>query len=545
MKKKFTLGAVAVLLLGSLAFTPDYFEISKQLEIFTHIFKEVNLYYVDDTEPGELMNEAIGPMLASLDPYTTYIPEEKVEDYHITQTGSYGGIGISIRESDGDYVLTVPYKGFAADKAGLKAGDILMKINGQEISDRGREEVMEILKGNPGSELELTIKRGEEVLDKKLKRQKVHLNAVQHAEHLGDGIAYISLGSFTQRASDEISEAWDKLAEEQSIQALILDLRNNPGGLLSEAINTTNLFIPQGKTVVETRGKQKEWENIYQTQKGPKNAELPVAILINSGSASASEIVSGTLQDYDRAVVIGQRSFGKGLVQETKQLPYGGQVKITIAKYYTPSGRLIQAIDYAEKDDDGSVKKIPDSLRTRFETKAGRPVFDGGGIDPDIQTPQPEVGPVVLALFQKMFIFNYATEYVRQNPEPRSSAADFQLNKEEWKNFKSWLSKQDFDYQTQTEASLESLRKKARAEGYLKDMDKELEALKKAYAEGKESALEENAEAIKHLLAEEIAARYYYQAGRVANALRHDVEIDSARSILLNPVRRNSILGKN
>lgn len=544
-KKKvpnFLAGMLAgVVLITTMAFTPNYFEISKQLDIFTNIFKEISLYYVDETEPGQLMEEAITSMLASLDPYTNYIPEERVEDFKIQHTGNYGGIGASIREYQGKMFIATPYEGFAADKAGLQAGDIILSIDGKSVDGRTSDQVSEILKGAPGTKFQISVKRNDQVISKEIEREEVHVNSVPYAGMLENGVGYISLSSFTQNASQEIKDAWKKLEEENEVKSLILDLRNNPGGLLAEAINVTNLFIDKGKEVVQTKGKMEEWQRTYKTLKKAENTEIPLAILINSGSASASEIVAGTLQDYDRAVVIGQRSFGKGLVQETRQLPYGSQVKITIAKYYTPSGRLIQAIDYAERAEDGSVAKIPDSLRTRFETESGRPVFDGGGIDPDIKTEQPEAADVLLALYRDMHLFEYATKYKNEHASI-PGARDFEISEAEYAEFKKWLTARNFTFTTKTGKMLDQLQKAAEQEGYAEKMNQALVQVEERYNTTKANDLDEHKVFIKQLLAEEIASRYYYNGGRIANSLRHDYEVDAALEVLSNSNKYQSIL---
>jgi len=519
-------GLVGVAISLTLAYTPNYFEISKQLDIFTNVFKEVNLYYVDETEPGELMTEAMESMLSSLDPYTNYIPEEKVEDFKIQTTGNYGGIGATIRKHEDMLLIAQPYEGFAADKAGLKAGDKIMKVDGQSVVGKSTGEVSTILKGAPGTEVKMLIERNGESLEKTLKREEVQLKSVPYYGMLDNDMAYVSLSSFTQKASREIKEALKELKEENEVRGVILDLRGNPGGLLSEAVNVSNIFIPKGKEVVKTKGKLEEWEKSYKTLNKPEDLETPIAVLINKGSASASEIVAGTIQDYDRGVVLGQRSFGKGLVQQTRKLSYGAQLKVTIAKYYTPSGRCIQAINYAERDEDGSVTKIPDSLRTEFSTEAGRPVFDGGGIDPDIVIEQKEISESLVELYKELLIFNFATEYARKHAEI-PPAREFRLSDEEYKDFLAYLKEENFDYKTDTEKMIEKLEKTANKEDYLATAKNEL----KAYRSD-----------IKRLLEEEIASRYYYSSGRIANSLSSDEEVLKAVEILSDSTKYNAVL---
>lgn len=545
MKKiaKLSLAAAAgaALMIFSLAFRPDYFEISKQLDIFTNVFKEVSLYYVDDTEPGELMTEAVTSMLESLDPYTNYIPEERVEDFKIQTTGNYGGIGASIRKRGDEIILTTPYEGFAADKAGLKAGDQIISVDGKEVSGKSTGDVSKALKGAAGTELTIVIDRNGERLTKTFEREDVQVKSVPYYGMLNNEVGYIVLTSFTDKASKEVKAALKDLKKENDLKGLVLDLRGNPGGLLNEAVNISNIFIEKGKEVVDTRGKMEEWEKTYKTLNSPEDLEIPVAVLISRGSASASEIVAGTLQDYDRAVIIGQRSFGKGLVQQTRQLSYGAQLKVTIAKYYTPSGRCIQAINYAERDEDGSVVKIPDSLRTRFETANGRPVFDGGGIDPDIEMEEEDVSPVIISLYKKMMMFDWATEYARTH-ESIAAASDFQLTDAEYASFVKWVEGKDFHYRTETEKALKELENAAGDEGYLADLSGEIESLKKRYESRENNDLEANKKTIKRLLEEEIASRYYYDRGRIANALHKDIEVNKALEILSDNAAYTGVL---
>ncbi len=533
-----SLGAVAAL---TFAFKPDYFEISKQLDIFTSVFKEVNLYYVDETQPGELMDEAIGSMLSSLDPYTNYIPEEMVEDYKIQTTGNYGGIGAVVRQRDNVLILSTPYEGFAADKAGLQAGDVILEVNDKSVAGKSVDELSKVLKGAPGTGVKLKMERDGKSFEKTLERSDVQVKSVPYYGMLDDEIGYIILTSFTEKASREIKDALKILKKENELKGLVLDLRGNPGGLLSEAVNVTNIFIPKGEEVVQTKGKLEEWEKTYRTLSSPEDTETPVAVLINRGSASASEIVAGTLQDYDRAVVIGQRSFGKGLVQEQRELTYGAHLKVTIAKYYTPSGRCIQAINYAERAEDGSVAKLPDSLRTQFSTRGGRPVFDGGGIDPDIAMDETKPSDVVLALYRDFFLFDYATKFHRENPEIADSKS-FALSDSQYSEFLKWLKTKEFDYKTETERTLAQLEEAAEKEGYFKDLKTEMAKLKSEYAEEEKADLEKHRAQIKHLLEEEIASRYYYDHGRVANSLAHDVEVKKAIESLKNKEEYQGIL---
>ncbi len=539
--KIFVAAFAGIVLSLSVAYVPDYFEISKQIDIFTTIFKEVNLYYVDETQPGELMDEAIESMLQSLDPYTNYIPEEMVEDYKIQTTGHYGGIGATIQLKDDVLFITNAYEGFAADKAGLKAGDIILSIDGKSLAGKSTDDISKILKGAPGTKVEVKLKRGEEVFNKTIERDDVQVKSVPYYGMLEDNIAYISLSSFTDKASKDIKKALSELEENHEVEGIILDLRGNPGGLLTEAVNVSNIFLDKNLEVVKTKGKLEEWEKTYKTLNQPIDVETPVAVLINRGSASASEIVAGTLQDYDRAVIVGQRSFGKGLVQQTRKLSYGAQLKVTIAKYYTPSGRCIQAINYAQRAEDGSVVKLPDSLRTKFETEAGRPVYDGGGIDPDVALDEYDLSPVIRSLFREMLIFDYATHYARTH-ETIADPEGFSLSDEEYEEFLAWLDGREFDYQTETERRLELLIKAAEKEGYSESLDKELKMIQQQYAMEENSDLIDYSQEIRQFLAEEIVGRYYYDHGRIANSLKHDPEVASAVEVLKSEADYQSIL---
>jgi len=545
--RKLILKGWAAILIGaalflSLAYQPDYFEVSKQLEIFTQAFKEVTLYYVDDTEPGELMQEALEPMLASLDPYTNYIPEEKVEDFRIQNTGNYGGIGASVGVQNAKVIITSVYEGFAADKANLGPGDEIIAIDGQSVSDKSAADISEILKGSPGTEVRIAIQRLNEEVEVSVKREKVHISSVPYAHALEKDYGYVTLSSFTSSASSEIKKALRKLRESNpELKGLILDLRGNPGGLLSEAVNVTNLFIEKGQKVVETRGKLEEWQETYRTLNKPEESKIPLVVLIDRQSASASEIVAGTLQDYDRAVIVGQRSFGKGLVQQSRKLPYGSQIKVTIAKYYVPSGRCIQAINYAERNEDGSVKRIPDSLRVVYNTANGRPVKGGGGIDPDISIEMEDMGSIVAELYRGMHLFDYATYYANQH-DSIAPAADFALSKQDYQDFKKWLQGRDYQYQTATEKALKRLQKAAKGEQYQKHLKAELDELEAAFAKHRSNDLDIYQSQIKNLLEQEIVSRYYYERGQIANELVKDKAVAEALAILRDRPRYEQIL---
>lgn len=539
IRKAILVALVAVV--GLFVGASNYFEINKQLEIFTNIFKEINLYYVDETQPQELMETAINSMLKSLDPYTNYIRETDVEDFRIQTTGQYGGVGATIRKRDNRVMIAMPYKGFAADKAGLKAGDILLKIDDDSLVGLDTEDVSKLLKGSPGSSFTLTFERDGKVKTERITREEVQVKSVPFSGMAAPNIGYIRLSSFTERASKDIIEAFEDLKENNNLEGLILDLRNNPGGLLTEAINVSNIFIPKGQEVVSTRGKVKDWDRTYKTLNNPIDTEIPLVVLINQRSASASEIVSGTVQDLDRGVVLGQRSFGKGLVQQTRKLPYGAQMKITISKYHTPSGRLIQAINYAERREDGSVHKIPDSLRVAFKTQGGREVFDGGGIDPDISMEVRTTPKILRELIRNDYIFDYATMFQRR-VDHIDEPGTFVIDESEYNSFLTFLEDKDISYETRTEQIIDELKETARDEKYFESLEKELNKLKAGFANKKDADLITFKDDIRQQLEMEIVSRFYYQEGRAAQAIHYDIEIDSAVNILSDLERYHTIL---
>lgn len=525
--KKIGLIALLPLLMVFSAYKLDYFEINKQLDIFANLFREVNMIYVDDTDPAKLMDKAIENMLKELDPYTTYIRESDVEEFRIQTTGLYGGIGSTIRKVEDRVLIIQPYKNYPADKAGLKGGDRILSIDGIKMNGKSTDEVSRLLKGSPGTEVEIEVERAGETLVKTLKREEIKMNSVPYYGMVDDKIGYIMLSSFTPTASQEVSDALKALKKDNELEGVILDLRNNPGGLLNEAVNVANIFIEKGQEVVSTRGKIKEVENSYRTTRNPDDTEIPLAVLLNSGSASASEIVAGTMQDLDRGVVLGTRSFGKGLVQQSRQLSYGAQAKITIAKYYTPSGRCIQAINYAERNEDGSVSKVPDSLRTAFKTQNGRTVFDGGGIDPDIKIEQPRLANILFSLVQQNLIFDFATQYARKHPTVEAPRK-FRLSDAEYDEFLNFLEDKNYHYTTDTEEMLTELAEAARDEEY-EQIIPEIMRLKEEYHSVKQKDLLNFKNQIRRVLEEEIIARYYYQEGRLEHSKAEDPVI--ARSV--------------
>ena len=527
----------------SYGFADNYFELSKNLDIFSTLLKELNTYYVDDTKPGELMKTGIDAMLQSLDPYTNYIPESAIEDYRFMTTGQYGGIGALIHKDSNEIIVSEPYEGFPAFKAGLKAGDVILKVDKNEVEGKNSGDISKLLRGQSGSSLNVTIKRPNvaEPMVKEIVRETIKINDVPYFKMLDEEVGYIKLSSFTQTASKEFIAAFDEL-KEKGMKELVFDLRGNGGGLLIEAVDIVNIFIPKGQKVVETRGKQKKWDATYLTRKEPLDIKIPIAILVDAGSASASEIVSGTLQDYDRAVVIGRQTFGKGLVQQTRPLSYNAQLKVTVAKYYIPSGRCIQRIDYSTKDELGKAQTVPDSLINSFKTVLNkRPVKDGKGIKPDIFTEEESMSIITATLMRSYNIFNYATQYYLNHPEI-APAKDFQLSDKEYDEFIAYLSDKQYNYSTQSEEVLKKLKEVAQNEKYFESAEGEYEALLEKLTPKKENDLIKFKSEIKMILENEIISRYYFQDGRIEQSLNSDPDVREALQLLKNKKQYNEIL---
>ncbi len=527
----------------SYSFVDQNFEIAKNLEIFSTLFRELTFNYVDEVNPGELMKTGIDEMLSSLDPYTNFIPESELEDYQFMTTGQYGGIG-SLIQKKGDYIMiSDPYEGFPAQKAGLLPGDIILSINDKDMKNKDASEVTALLKGQPGTTLNMLIKReGEESpIQKSITREIVKIDNIPYYGMVDEQTAYIKLTGFTNNAAREVRDALAKLKESNNVKQLILDLRGNGGGLLNEAVNITNLFVEKGRPVVSTKGKIKERNSIHKTLSPAFDAEIPLAILVNSGSASASEIVAGAIQDFDRGIIIGQRTFGKGLVQNVVPLAYNTKLKVTVAKYYIPSGRCIQAIDYAHKNEDGSVSYIPDSLKSAFKTSNGRTVFDGGGIEPDVATEQIKISNIAISLYVNNHIFEYANLYYRTHPQIES-LKDFEITDEIYKDFVAFLDGKDYDYEIETEQKIKELREAAKNDKYLETIEKDIEKLENQVKHNKEEELYTYKDEIEMLLLEEIASRYFYQKGRIQASLRFDPDIKKAIEVLGNQGEYASIL---
>jgi len=534
-----------VMSVGFVTLKDKEFDIVKNLEIFHSLFNELNQFYVDETKPDKLIKSAIDGMLNSLDPYTTYIPEEEMEDFNFMTTGEYGGIGALIRKAGEFALVSEPYESFPAQQAGLQAGDTILSIDG--VSTRGKEigAVSEMLKGTPNTTLKLKIKRPGTtgILEKSLTRRKITIPNVPYHGVVSGKVGYIRLTNFTKDAGIETAEALKDL-KKQGATSVILDLRGNPGGLLLESVNVSNIFIGKGQEIVSTRGKVKQWDNVYTTHSAPVDTVMPMVVLVNRGSASASEIVAGALQDLDRAAIIGQRTFGKGLVQTTRSLNYNTQLKVTTAKYYIPSGRCIQAVDYTNRNPDGSVGIIPDSLIREFNTRNGRKVFDGGGIAPDIALEPEEISNIAVSLYAKNLIFDYATWFVVDHPTPPTDIEKLSLTEDAYARFLSFLRDKDYDYTTKSDDKLDELIKTAKQEKYFDVASDEFTALKGKLAHDKAKDLQTFKKEISQLLYQELANRYFYQNGRIKASLSDDPELNRAVELLNNPGEYASLLHK-
>jgi carboxyl-terminal processing protease len=522
--------------------TDKYFEIAKNLDIFATLFKEVNTYYVDEVNPNKFMKDGIDAMLENLDPYTNYIPEDEIEDYRTHMTGQYGGIGAVIGNRNDKSMILMPYEGFPAHKGGLMIGDEILAVDGIDTKGKNTSDISKLLKGQAGTQVKVTVKRYgvAENFDVVLTREKIKIENVPYYGMIDDKTGYIKLSEFTNNASKDVKNALTDL-KSKGAKNIVLDLRDNPGGLLNEAINISNIFVQKDKPIVSTKGKSAEWNKVYYATSQPADIEIPIVVLTSSKSASASEIVSGVIQDYDRGIVVGQRSYGKGLVQATRPLSYNSQLKVTTAKYYTPSGRCIQAIDYSHRNEDGSVGKIPDSLRTAFKTKNGRVVYDGGGITPDIAVEKKVYAPIIGSLYSKSLFFDYATHYVSMHKTIKS-AKEYRFTDAEYTDFVKWLEDKDYDYVTKVEATLDDLEKNSKTEKYYDGIKVQIEQLRNQVSHNKEKDLITFKEDIKEILEEEIVSRYYLQKGIIEASFNSDEDIKSALNILNNPAEYSKIL---
>ncbi|MCF8304284.1 MAG: S41 family peptidase [Bacteroidales bacterium] len=521
----------------------DEFEISKNLDIYSTLYKELNSNYVDDLNHGDLMQTGIKAMLDELDPYTTYIPESRIEDYKMMTTGEYGGMGALIHKQGKYVVVSEPYQGFPADKAGLIAGDKILEINGTSMKGKSTDEVSELLKGQPGTKVTLKVERPgkDEPVTTEIVREEVKIDHVPFYGMVNDTLGYIKLTGFTRNIWRDVKEALVDLKDNHNLKGLVFDVRGNGGGLLQESVNIVNLFIDKGETVVKTKGKLESKNQSHKTSMQPIDTELPLVVLVNESSASASEILAGAIQDFDRGVIVGQRTFGKGLVQNVVPLSYNTRLKVTVAKYYIPSGRCIQAIDYSHKDEDGYFTKIPDSLTTAFKTRNDRTVYDGGGIEPDIELEPRRMSKLTGKLYTDFLIFDYATKfYLNHKTVPK--ATEFEVNDTLFSDFTDYVVNRDFTYTTETEKKLEELEEKAKKEKYFEHIEEVYKELKAKLADNKRDDLVKIRDEIEPLLEGELVTRYYYREGRIKATLSDDQEIQKAIDILKDGQRYNEIL---
>jgi carboxyl-terminal processing protease len=548
MKKRVRLliGIISITLVVAFAVPGDkYFDIARSLDIFSTLFKEVNAFYVDEVDPKKLIDTGIRGMLQSLDPYTDYISEEETEAFSIQTTGQYAGIGALIGIVNKKAVITNPYLGFPAQRAGLRVGDEFVSIDGHEVTDKPTSEISALLKGKPKTELEVVVKRaGQKTpLKFKLQREKIKITNIVYSGRIDQETAYIKLDDFTPGAGKEVEEALIELKKKGS-RKIILDLRDNPGGLLHEAVNVVNVFMPKGLEVVSTKGKVPEWNKTYRTLNNPVDTDIPLTVLTSGGSASASEIVAGALQDYDRAVLIGQKTYGKGLVQTTRALSYNAQLKVTTAKYYIPSGRCIQALDYTHRKNDGTVERVADSLKAEFKTKQGRKVYDGGGLDPDVAVKIEQIATPIIELIASGLIFEYASRYCGEHPQAPSTMRNFTLSEEEYQKFASWVKSQNFIYKSALEKQTEELITAAKSERYYNELQTPLKELKSKVESGNTYLVHFKKE-ISAVLEQQIAFHYRLNAGQAEINLDRDEEILQAKKILADADSFKKLLSPN
>jgi len=521
-------------------------ELVKNLDIYYTLFRELNMFYVDETDPEELVTTSIEAMLSSLDPYTTFIPESDMDDFQFQTTGEYGGIGSLIRRSGEQVMIAEPYDGFPAAKAGVRAGDIILEVDGVPTKKMKIEKVSDKLKGKPGTELKLVIKRyGEEKnLEIPMIREKISILNVPYYGMIEPGTGYIRISNFTTGASYEVENALKELKRENELNSLVLDLRSNPGGLLLEAVRICNLFVDKGELIVSTRGKMAQWDSEYSTSREPLDKEIPLVVLVNRGSASASEIVAGALQDLDRAVIVGQRTFGKGLVQTSRPLKYNAQLKVTTAKYYIPSGRCIQALDYKHRNPDGSVGSVPDSLITEYTTRNERLVYDGGGIEPDFEVIPEMLSEIALQLFTQSIFFDFAVRYRNTHDEIESPEV-FSLSDDDYALFEVFIEEKDFEFRTSSEKAFAQLVTSAKREKYYELAEAEFSSLEEKLSHNNLKDLETFEKEIRQILTEEIVNHFYFQAGRILSQIQEDPQLNRATEIINEPGMLKEVLNGN
>ena len=547
MKKRnflFTFTAIIIIAFSVTALKSDdkSFEISKQLNIFATLFREVNMFYVDEVNPGDLVSTGIKSMLRSLDPYTVYYPESEMEDVKLMTTGEYAGIGSIISKKGDKVIIREPYKNSPAAKAGLLPGDVILSIDGNSVKNKNTEDVSTMLKGQPGKEVAIKVQREFEAkpIEKKVIREKIQIPSVPYYGMVNDTTGYVYLTSFTDKSASDVRDAIITL-KNNGAKALILDLRGNTGGLLDQAVEIVNFFVPRGSKVVSTKGKVKPSDKEYTATKNPIVPDMPLAVLIDRGSASASEIVSGALQDLDRAVLIGERSFGKGLVQSVRDLAYNTKLKVTTGKYYIPSGRCIQALDYSHRNPDGSVGKVPDSLITEYTTKAGRKVYDGGGINPDVKIDPEKYARITEELVIQDLTFDFINSYALKHPEI-ASIRDFKITDDIYNQFKQYLKEKNFSYETESQQILEKLIKAAKTEKYYDGSQEQIAQLQKDFTHSIDRDMDVFRDEIITFLTEQFVQRYYFMEGVIEYKALHDKEIKKATEILADQGEYKKIL---
>jgi carboxyl-terminal processing protease len=520
---------------GSASAYNKEFEISKEYDILHALYSELDQFYVDSVKPEKVLKNSIEGLMSSFDPYTDYMPESETGDFKFLTTGEYGGVGAMIEQQRGNVVVRSIYENTPARKNGLIPGDILVEINGVKMENESIKRASELLKGQPGTEVRLLVRREgvSKLIEKKIIRELVVVNQVTYHGLVADKTGYINLSGFTSKASQEVRQALSEL-KKQGAEKLILDLRGNGGGLLDEAVSICNLFVNKGQEIVSTRGKVHQWDQTYKTTSEPVDSVMPIVILANSGSASSSEIVCGAMQDLDRAVIIGTRTFGKGLVQATRPLPYNGVLKVTTAKYYIPSGRCIQAIDYSNRNEDGSVGRIPDSLTTAFFTRAGRKVMDGGGIQPDIECKDNRGAAISLHLYEGQYFFDYANLYYRKH-DKIAPVSDFKLSVADYNDFLQFVKSKNFTYESQSKKAFNKLKDVLASENYTDDVKTEMAVLEAKLNRNLEADFETFHEEIELLLSSEIVSRYYYQSGEMQQSLKYDPCLKRAIEVLKDP----------
>jgi carboxyl-terminal processing protease len=542
--KKFKYAIVAAVFgiaIFSFSFKEDLFLVSKNLDIFASLYKEININYVDETSAPELMKTGIDAMLESLDPYTEYVPESEIEDYKLKYVSTqYGGIGASTVFINGKLYVNEVSEGYPANKQDVKAGDQVLRINNIEVKGKDRAQVSQLLRGPKGTPVDLVVLRDGKEVAKKLTREEIKQPNVSYSGMVGDGVGYIKLDKFLENSAQEVKDALTNINKENP-KGIVLDLRNNGGGILQEAVKIVNLFVNKDQLIVTQKGKNVEKTIAYKTQFVPISAAVPLVVLVNNGSASASEIVAGSLQDLDRAIVIGQRSYGKGLVQQTFNLPYNSLVKVTVAKYYTPSGRCIQKLDYAHKNADGIAERFADSTVAMYQTKAGRNVYSGNGVYPDIVVEASKLSPITISMINKSMFFNFANQYKKEK-QTVSSAKTFQLTDADYTSFAASLADKDLSYQSRTERLLSELRYEADKENKTAEVKADLENLKNKLTSAKKADLTNHKAEIKRVLETQIISRYFYEKGRIEQSFQYDKELAAAKSVFNNQTQMLAIL---